>query len=122
MSELRHDAAVELQHIVLLTPEPEIAERLSVKDLAEFSTSANRVIQDFFAALPAGEAQELVVEIRIQEGGMVGAKLQSYPGLGAAVLDHLRLELLEMQGPAVRDGSVAYEAHFLIWADTLPMH
>ena len=113
---------VELNHVVLLTPEPEIAERLEIKELGNFTRALHQVVQELFLAVTPDQAQALVVEVQIQPAGTIGIRLSSHPGLPRTLLDHLRLELMGMQAPSIRDGSVAFEAHFLIWADSMTLH
>lgn len=116
------EGPVDLQHIVLLTPEDEISDRLEITELGNFTRAQYQVVADLFRELTPDRPQELVVEATIQPGGMVGVRLHSYPGLPRTLLDHLRLELMAMQGPAVRNGSIAFEAHFLVWADSMMLH
>ncbi len=116
------EGLVDLQHIVLLTPEDEISDRLESKELGNFTRAVHQVVTDLFRELAADRPQELVVETRIQPGGTVGARLHSYPGLPRTLLDHLRLELMAMKGPSISDGSIAFEAHFLVWADSMMLN
>lgn len=107
---------------MLLTPESEVSERLAVKDLEDFTRAAVRVAQDLFGARQPDQPQELVVELTIQPGGTVGARLRSYPGLSRTILDPLRFELMGLPCPIIEGGTVAFEAYFLVWADLMTLH
>ncbi|NIN71053.1 MAG: DUF3480 domain-containing protein [Gemmatimonadetes bacterium] len=106
----------DLNQIVLLTPEHEIAQRLRIDELADYVEVIKSTVIDFFADQPRGAGAELMLQFEIEPSAWnASVKMASRPGVADATLQRLHDELCQLPSPSVTGGPVVFQMLFAIW-------
>jgi hypothetical protein len=104
----------DVKQIVLLTPQHEIAQRLSVDALAEYIETIKGTVARVFGARPPDADQELFIQLELAPGAGADVKMASRPGIAADTLQRLYEDLCRTPRPSVTGGPVAFQVLFAI--------
>jgi hypothetical protein len=106
---------IEVKRIVLLTPEHELAVRVSTETLSDYLEKINQTVQDYLAAQDPGPGQDLLLQCEVQPPGEAEMKLASRPGIAAEVLQEVYDRLQALTAPEVSGGPIAFQVIFAAW-------
>ncbi len=109
------EGASKVKQIVLLTPEHEVAARLSVEELSNYIERIKGAVRAYFAGLPAGAGQDLLIQFEVRGRGEVELKMASRPGVPAETLQELHDRLLALAAPDISHEAISFQVLFAIW-------
>jgi hypothetical protein len=111
------DAAVDVERVVLLTAQDEMAERIPVKVLADYIKRAEAEAHLVFDKAERGTPTSVVAELTFEPKKKPQLKLAMKSTVPVPLMDALRERLSQLEAPAVI-GPVKFELYFSLWGGT----
>jgi hypothetical protein len=109
------DEPVRMGEMILLTSESELAARVQVNDLAEYSLAIEKSVIEHFTSVEQGAGQDLLLEFKIQSDGPVKLGMALRPWTDNNHLNELSQRLLRLPSPEVNQDSIRFQVVFKLW-------
>jgi hypothetical protein len=110
----KKDDGANVEKYVLLTPQEEMAARISVDALVDFLKQVDQVVETHFKSLPRQAGQELYLQYDLQPGRKAEYQLASRPGIDDKIMQQLWEKLSALNAPGVK-GQVNFQIIYTIW-------